>query len=206
MNKISILLTEDHQLLRETLAEILREDDRFELVALSDTGEEAIELAKQFRPDIVLMDINLRGQMNGIEATRQVRAVSPGSRIIALSMHTQASYVYRMMESGASGYLSKNASLDEVLQAIVEVYNNRPYFSTGIDPANPGTNAMAVSKRQVEIIEFIRQGFSSREIADQLKVSVKTVEAHRYKVLRKLNLRNVAALVDYACTHRIIYN
>ncbi len=205
MEKITILIVDDHTLVRETWSFILNTDERFNVVAESGNGEDAVEMAKQLRPQIVIMDINLPG-MNGIEATQLIRKYSPASRILGVSLHTQPTYARKMIQKGAMGYVTKNSSREEMFKAITEVQAGRKYICDEIknilseqvingDEQQGGLNAL--SQREIEIINFIKKGFSSKEIAENLEISVKTVEVHRYNILKKLNLKNSAALVNY---------
>ncbi len=127
MEKINLLITDDHKLVRESLATLFDADPRFRVLAHCESGEEAVELAKHWRPDIVMMDMNLPG-INGFEATEQVLKESPLSRVLALSMHSQPAYVRRFFQAGAMGYVTKNSSHEELEKAIIEVYNNRKYI------------------------------------------------------------------------------
>jgi two-component system invasion response regulator UvrY len=205
MEKISILIADDHTLVRETWSFILNADARFKVVAECGSGEEAVELARQIRPNIVIMDINLPG-MNGIDATQLIRKYSPGSKILGVSMHTQPVYARKMLQKGALGYVTKNSPCEEMCKAIVEIQHNRKYICEEIknilseqvmtgDEQQNGLNSL--SEREIEIIGLIKKGYSSKEIADPLKISVKTVEVHRYNILKKLNLKNTAAMVNY---------
>lgn len=205
MDKITILIADDHTLVRETWSFILNTDQRFTVVAESGSGEEAVELAKQLRPNIVIMDINLPG-INGIEATQQIRKFSPGSRILGVSLHTQPTYARKMMQKGAMGYVTKNSSREEMFKAILEIHAGKKYICDEIknilseqvisgDEPQSGLNSL--SQREIEIISYIKKGNSSKEIADLLSISVKTVEVHRYNILKKLNLKNAAALVNF---------
>lgn len=205
MEKITILIADDHTLVRETWSFILNTDERFKVIAECGSGEEAVEMAKQLRPNIVIMDINLPG-MNGIEATQQIRKYSPASRILGVSLHTQPTYARKMIQKGAMGYVTKNSSREEMFKAITEVQAGRRYICEEIknilseqvingEDQQGGLNAL--SQREIEIINFIKKGFSSKEIAENLDISVKTVEVHRYNILKKLNLKNSAALVNY---------
>jgi DNA-binding NarL/FixJ family response regulator len=205
MEKITILIADDHTLVRETWSFILNTDERFKVIAESGSGEEAVELAKQLRPNIVIMDINLPG-INGIEATQQIRKFSPASKILGVSLHTQPTYARKMIQKGAMGYVTKNSSREEMFKAIMEVHNGRRYICDEIknilseqvingEDQQAGLNAL--SQREIEIINYIKKGFSSKEIAESLDISVKTVEVHRYNILKKLNLKNSAALVNY---------
>jgi len=205
MDKITILIADDHTLVRETWSFILNSDPRFTVVAECGSGEEAVEKAKELRPAVVIMDINLPG-INGIEATQLIRKFSPGSKILGVSLHTQPTYARKMMQKGAMGYVTKNSSRDEMFKAIIEVSNGRKYVCDEIknilseqvisgEDTQSGLNSL--SQREIEVISFIKKGNSSKEIADTLNISVKTVEVHRYNILKKLNLKNAAALVNF---------
>ncbi|HZH01182.1 MAG TPA: response regulator transcription factor [Flavisolibacter sp.] len=205
MEKITILIADDHTLVRETWSFILNTDERFTVVAECGSGEDAVEMAKQLRPNIVIMDINLPG-INGIEATQQIRKFSPASRILGVSLHTQPTYARKMIQKGAMGYVTKNSSREEMFKAIMEIQGGNRYICDEIknilseqvingDDQQGGLNAL--SQREIEIIHFIKKGNSSKEIAESLDISVKTVEVHRYNILKKLNLKNSAALVNY---------
>ena len=206
MDKISILIADDHTLVRETWSFILNTNVRFQVVAECGSGEEAVELSKKLRPNIVIMDINLPG-MNGIEATQLIRKYSPGSKILGVSLHTQPTYARKMMQKGAMGYVTKNSSREEMFKALTEVNAGKKYICEEIknilseqvigggDENQNGLNSL--SQREIEIISFIKKGYSSKEIADSLSISVKTVEVHRYNILKKLNLKNAAALVNF---------
>jgi two-component system invasion response regulator UvrY len=205
MEKITILIADDHTLVRETWSFILNTDPRFQVIAESGSGEEAIELAQKLRPNIVIMDINLPG-MNGIEATQQIRKYAPGTKILGVSLHTQPTYARKMIQKGAMGYVTKNSSKEEMFKAITEIYEGKKYICEEIknilsdqvisgNEEQSGLNSL--SQREIEIISYIKKGHSSKEIADALNISVKTVEVHRYNVLKKLNLKNAAALVNF---------
>lgn len=205
MEKITILIADDHTLVRETWSFILNTDERFKVIAESGSGEDAVEQAKQLKPDIVIMDINLPG-INGIEATQQIRKFSPASKILGVSLHTQPTYARKMIQKGAMGYVTKNSSREEMFKAIVEIQAGRRYICDEIknilseqviNGDEPQTGLNSLSQREIEIIHFIKKGFSSKEIAERLDISVKTVEVHRYNVLKKLNLKNSAALVNF---------
>jgi two-component system invasion response regulator UvrY len=205
MEKITILIVDDHTLVRETWSEILNSDPRFKVVAQAGNGEQAIEFAKQLRPDIVIMDVNLPG-MNGIDATHEVLISSPLSKVLGVSMHTQPAYARKMMQNGASGYVTKNSSRQEMFEALLEITKGNKYVCDEIknnlsdqmvNGDDPQKNVNTLSHRELEIVSFIQKGLSSKEIADLLFVSVKTIEVHRYNILRKLNLKNAAALVNF---------
>lgn len=204
MEKITILIADDHTLVRETWSFILNMDSRFQVIAETGSGEEAVEQAKLLRPDVVIMDINLPG-INGIEATQLIRKYVPNTKILGVSLHTQPTYAHKMMQKGALGYVTKNSSREEMVKAILEIHEGREYVCSeiqniraaqvGAEDQNTGVNAL--SQREIGVISFIKKGYSSREIADALQLSVKTVEVHRYNILKKLNLKNAAALVNF---------
>lgn len=205
MEKITILIADDHTLVRETWSFILNTDARFNVVAESGSGEDAVEMAKQLRPNIVIMDINLPG-INGIEATQLIRKYSPNSKILGVSLHTQPTYARKMMQKGAMGYVTKNSSREEMFKAILEIQEGKKYICDEIKNIlseqvisgdEQGTGVNSLSQREIEIIKYIKKGNSSKEIADALSISVKTVEVHRYNILKKLNLKNAAALVNF---------
>jgi DNA-binding NarL/FixJ family response regulator len=205
MKSITILIADDHTLIRETLSFILKTDIRFNVIATCGSGEEAVELAKQLRPDIVVMDINLPG-INGIEATALIRKYAPGAKIIAVSLHTQPAYAQKMMKSGASGYVTKSSGREEMIKAIEEIFIGKKYVCNDIkdniaeqmmstEGRRKGINSLTA--REIEIISFIKEGDTSKEIAASLNLAVRTVEVHRHNILKKLKLKNSLELVGY---------
>lgn len=205
MGKITILLADDHKLIRDTWTFILNSQPQFDVVAEAGSGEEAIELAKVRRPDIILMDVNM-SPLNGFDTTKQIRKVSPGSKIIGVSMHSMPAYAKKMLQMGAMGYVTKNSSKDEMITAILEVYSGKKYICSEVkniiaqqefehDDEKPDMNLL--SKRELDIINHLKEGLSSKEIANRVGITVKTVEVHRYNILKKLNLKNVAALINF---------
>lgn len=204
MEKITILITDDHKLVREAWSSILNSDSRFQVIAEGGSGEEAVELAKQLRPNVVILDINLPG-ISGIDTIPLIRKFSPSSKILGVSLHTQPTYARKMIQKGASGYVTKNSPKEEMFKAIVEISNGGKYICDEIknilsekmlhDDEHLGINSL--SQREIEIITFIKKGFSSKEIASDLNLSVKTVEVHRYNLMKKLGLKNAASLVNF---------
>ncbi|MCC6286407.1 MAG: response regulator transcription factor [Chitinophagaceae bacterium] len=203
-DKITILIVDDHKLIRDTWSFILNSDDRFCVIAETDSGQQAIELASNSHPEVILMDINM-SPMNGFEATKEIRRISPFSKIIGVSMHSQPAYAKKMLQMGAVGYITKNSSKEEMIIAISEVALGHKYICNEVktilseqileDSEKPDVNLL--SQREVEIIDLIKQGQSSREIAQHLNITLKTVEVHRHNILKKLNLKNTAALVNF---------
>ena len=209
MEKIQILIADDHQLIRDTWTYILNNDSRFEVIASVASGEEAIEVAERLRPHIVLMDINM-GEMSGFEATRIIKKQSPGSKVIGVSMHSMPAYAKKLFKMGGSGYVTKNSTRDELLKAIVEVHTGNTFVCEEvkvilsrqeIEPVTEKPDINMLSKRELEVVEFIKYGLSSKEIAGELGVSLKTIEVHRYNILKKLTLPNAPALVNFLNHH-----
>jgi DNA-binding NarL/FixJ family response regulator len=205
MEKITLLITEDHKLVRESMVMLFDADPRFQVLGHCGSGEEAVELAKRWHPAVVTMDMNLPG-INGFEATAQIVKHSPLSRVLAISMHTQPAYVRKFFQMGAIGYITKNSSKEEMVKAIIETYKNRKYICDDVkniiaeqefSGEEKKTGLKSLSKRELDIIGFVKKGLSSRQIAETIQLKVKTVEVHRYNILRKLNLPNVAALVNF---------
>lgn len=205
MEKISLLLIDDHKMIRESWSIILGADSRFVIVGETSNVELAAELAKSHRPDIVLMDINM-APINGFEATKLLLREVPELQILAISMHSMPAYARRMFQMGARGYVTKNSSKDELVTAILEVKAGNKYICEEIknivaqqeleeDSDHPDMNLL--SRREIDVVQLIKEGLSSKEIAKRLDISLKTVEVHRYNILRKLKLNNTAALVNF---------
>ena len=205
MEKITILLVDDHRLIRDSWSFVLNSDPRFLVIGETSSGDEAIELAKHKRPQIVLMDVNM-APLNGFDATKLVRKYSPGSKVIGISMHSMPAYARRMLQMGAMGYVTKNSSKDEMINAIIEVNSGKKYVCEEVknilaqqeleqESVHPDMNVL--SRREIEIVQLIKEGLSSKEVAMRLDISLKTVEVHRYNILKKLNLKNTASLVNF---------
>lgn len=209
MEKITILLVDDHRLIRDSWSFILNSDSRFEVIGETSSGEEAIAMAKNKHPDVILMDVNM-APLNGFDATKEIRKLLPGAKIIGVSMHSMPAYAKRMLQLGAMGYVTKNSSKDEMIVAITEVHNGRKYICEEVknilalqeleESPLPGSDMNNLSRRELDIIHLIKEGHSSKEIAARLEISLKTVEVHRYNILKKLNLKNTAALVNFINT------
>lgn len=208
MNKIRILIADDHKLIRETWTYILDSDPRFQVIAECGDAEEAVELAKIKHPDIVLMDINMT-PFSGLEATQKIRKISPASRIIGVSMHSQPAYAKKMLQMGARGYVTKNSSKEEMIQAILEVNQGNKYICDEIkniisdqllEEKESSPNINTLTEREMQIINLIKEGLSSKEIATNLNISLKTVEVHRHNILKKLKIKNSASLVNFINT------
>ncbi len=205
MSKISVVIVEDHQLVREMWVQLFSERDDIEIVGKTGDFDDAIEMIKNKRPNIVLLDINLPVS-SGMEAVPLIRKFSPGSRIIAVSMHNQPAYAKKMLQMGAKGYVTKNSSHQEMLVAVDEVMAGKTFICSEIkdiiseqafqqSPAGPSLKELSL--REIEIIKLIKEGFSSKEIATNLGISVRTAEVHRHNILKKLGLKNTASLITF---------
>lgn len=199
------MIADDHKLIRETWSYILNNDDRFEVIAECGDSELAVEIAREKKPDIILMDINMM-PISGFEATERIRKLSPASKIIGVSMHSQPAYAKKMLQIGAKGYVTKNSSREEMIKAILEVFGGNKYICDEIknniselilEENKDVPNVNALTEREIQIINLIKEGLSSKEIASELNISLKTVEVHRHNVLKKLKLKNSASLVNF---------
>lgn len=202
---INIIIADDHTLIRETWAFLLNSDPRFNVIAHTGNPIEAIEMVAMHNPDIVLMDINME-EIDGFEATKRILSFNPGSKIIAVSMLSQPAIAKKMINIGARGYVTKQSSKEEMIKAIMEVMGGKKYVCEEIrnivaeqlmnDEKTPSINDL--SQRELEIVGHIKKGLSSKEIAGELMITTKTVEVHRYNILKKLSLKNTAELINLA--------
>lgn len=210
---IKLAIADDHKLFREGLINLLSEAKDIEVVAQASNGEEAIEMAKQFRPDIFIMDISMPLK-NGIEATAAIHTEVPEVKVIAISMHSEKSFIKGMLDAGAQGFLLKSCNYNQVVEAISTVMSGKKYLDgdvtdalindyVGNAPAS-GQPKGVLSKRELEILKLYAEGKSSQEIADTLFISAKTVGTHKQNILEKLDLSSTADLVKYALKHGII--
>ena len=205
MSKITVMIVDDHTLIRETWSFLLGRNENFEVIAELGDGQKAIDIARDKRPQIVLLDINM-APLNGFDILKMIRKLSPGSKVIAVSMHSQPAYAKKMLRLGAKGYVTKNSPKQEMLDAIAEVNKGNIYICQevknilsdqmlGEEDTAAGLNQL--SEREIEVINQIRDGLSSKEIADKLGTSIKTVEVHRHNILKKLKVKNTASLINY---------
>jgi len=205
---IKILIADDHQIVRQGLRSLIEKASGMAVVAEAENGREAVQLAQQERPDVVIMDISM-ADLNGMEATRQVIAALPKVKVIALSMHSDNRFVRGMLDAGASGFLLKDCAFEELDGAIRAVTANKTYLSPGItgiviegylgfSPADELSASSLLTAREREVLQLLAEGGSTREIASRLCVSIKTVETHRQRIMEKLKIRSIAELTKYA--------
>lgn len=204
MKPIRILLADDHDLVRAGIRSLVQGVEGMEVVAEAGDGREALRLVRIHQPDVVLMDIAMPG-LNGLDATARIVKVSPQPVVIILSMHATREYVLEALQAGASGYVLKNAAVDELETAIRTVARGGKYLTpsvsgqliAGVTGASESA-AAALTQRQREVLQLVAEGRSTREIAELLHVSVKTVETHRAQLMDRLEIYDVAGLVRYA--------
>lgn len=203
MKVIKVILADDHRLVREALNLFISSDQRLKVIAECDNGQQAVRLCRKFNPSLLILDINLP-VLNGMDAAALIKTVSPMTKILAVSLHTQLFYVNKMFQMGASGYVSKSSAREEIMEAIETILNGGKYVCEEVRnifcwQESPTSDTPAglhsLTPRELEIITLVSKGNSSNEIAGILNITVKTVEVHRYNVLKKLKLKNTAALL-----------
>jgi DNA-binding NarL/FixJ family response regulator len=208
--KIRILLADDHPMIRAGFKSMLDKNERFEIVGEAENGKELTALASQLNPDIILVDISMP-VMNGLDALEALSSQLPGVRIIVLTMHEEREYILQALKGGAAGYLLKNIERFELERAIMTVYEGGKYFSPIITNilaeavAKPEPNDTAdVTPREKEVLELVAQGNSTKQIADLLGISIRTVESHRINMLKKMKVNNTAGLIKKAIELKIL--
>jgi len=204
-----VLIADDHKIMLAGLRSLLEKQTDFDVVGEADNGRMAVQMAHEKKPDVVVMDVSMP-DLNGIEATTQIIESLPETRVIALSMHSDKRFVMGMLRAGASGYLLKDCASQELANAIVQVATGKKYLSpeiTGVvlgdilqggSPGEVATATSQLSPREREVLQLIAEGWSTKQIASHLYVSVKTIETHRRQIMKKLDLHSIADLTKYA--------
>jgi two-component system, NarL family, response regulator NreC len=216
MSTIRVLLADDHGVVRKGLRFLIENEEGFQVVGEAGDGREAIRLAKELTPDVVVMDIAMP-QLNGIDATAQVLKASPSTKVLILSMHNDESYILRALEAGAKGYILKETAEDYLLSAIRGVAQGKPFFSPAIaqtlledymrslQQKGQQDSYSLLTDREKEVLQLLAEGRSNKDVAQLLDLSVYTVETHRTRIMQKLNLHNTAELVLYAVRKKLIF-
>lgn len=203
---LRILLVDDHELMRDGLRSILEKEPGVEVTGEASSGREAVESARSLSPDIVVMDVVMK-DLNGIEATRQIRSECPRARVLALSSHSDRRYVNAILEAGASGYVLKANAYDDLRRALDAVRHGKTYLSPDVTGAVVGASLhgrgedsgrASLSPREKEVLQLLAEGLTSPEIGERLFVATHTVETHRRNIMRKLDIHSVADLTKYA--------
>jgi two-component system, NarL family, response regulator NreC len=208
--KLRVLLADDHALVRQGFRMILDAQPDFEVIGEASNGNEAVELCAQLKPDIIIMDVSMP-ELNGIEATRRVMELSPRNKVLALSMHKDSVFVREILKAGAKGYLLKHAIDAEMLNAVRAVGRGEGYLSPAVSNAvltdyrKHVTDPLdLLSTREREVLQLIAEGQTNKEIASALNLSVYTIEAHRGRIMEKLNLHTTGELVRFALRNGLI--
>ena len=217
MRPITILLAEDHAIVRDGLVALLRLEDDMEVLGEAENGRQAVELSRKLCPDVIVMDIAMP-LLNGLEATRQILEENPKAKVLILSAHSDDAYVSHFMDLGAAGYLIKQTAANILPKAIREVSKGKPYFSPSIskrlhlhsekaqDHGKLGANSESIhlTSRETEVLQLIAEGKANKQSADELHISIKTVEKHRQSLMKKLAIHDTAGLTRYAIATGVI--
>jgi two-component system, NarL family, nitrate/nitrite response regulator NarL len=209
---IRVLVADDHPVVRKGLQSCLNKQSRLKLVGEASDGDEAVQKALELLPDVVLMDISMP-RMNGLTATELLRQQAPQVKVLVLSVHNNREYIFRIIQAGAHGYVSKEASPEELLQAIESVHSGETFFSAEIAKATlhqlvqhggkPDSFAQ-LTAREREVLVLIAEGQSNKEIANHLGIGVRTIETHRERIMRRLDIHSVAGLTKFAIANGLV--
>lgn len=209
---IKVLLVDDHKIIRDGLSAILKSEKDIQIIAEAGTGKEALDKVHCLVPDVVIMDLTLP-DMGGMQVTRRILAEYPGVKVLILTMFLDENCVFESLEAGARGYLAKDCAAEELVAAIRSIHQGKPYFCAGCQEimlkkcmatstsANP---TQILTKRETEVLKLTAQGLCTKEIAFELGISVKMIEAHRSNVRKKLQLNSIAQLTTYALKNGLI--
>jgi DNA-binding NarL/FixJ family response regulator len=212
MQKLKVLIVDDHPVVRKGLQTCLARQDRIKVVGEASDGDEALRKARELGPDIVLMDISMPG-MNGLAVTEQLRKDVPKVKVLVLSMHNNREYIFRIIQAGAHGYVSKGAAPEELVRAIESVCEGEPFFSPEVaraaltqfvSGAGKKEPFSQLTQREREVLALIADGQSNKEIANQLGIGVRTIETHRERIMRKLGIHTIAGLTRFAIMSGVI--
>ena len=212
MQKLKVLIVDDHPVVRKGLQTCLARQDRIKVVGEASDGDEALRKARELSPDIVLMDISMPG-MNGLAVTELLRKEVPKVKVLVLSMHNNREYIFRIIQAGAHGYVSKGAAPEELVRAIESVCEGEPFFSPEVARAALSQFVSGAGKkepfaqltqREREVLALIADGQSNKEIANQLGIGVRTIETHRERIMRKLGIHTIAGLTRFAIMSGVV--
>jgi DNA-binding NarL/FixJ family response regulator len=215
MSKIRVLLADDHGVLRKGVATLLSEDPRIEVVGEADNGNQAVEMANQLRPDVVILDIAMP-ELNGIDAAEKISKIPHGPGIIMLSMYSDEEYLLRALSAGAKGFLLKHSAEPDLLRAVDAVAAGKPFFSPDVAAVLMADYVQRLRKdgrddsydllshREKQVLQLLAEGRTNKEVATALGLGVSTIETHRENLMQKLNLHNTAELVVYAIKKKVL--
>jgi len=209
VKKVKLMLVDDHKIVRQGIKKLLEEEPDLQVAGEAANGREAVKKATELKPDVILMDITL-SNLNGLEATKQIKKVLPDVKVIMLTMHKNEEYVLQSFQAGASGYILKEGAVEELVSAIRSIHQDKSFLSPTIsktlidaylrkmETGKTETPFDLLTDREREVLQLIAEGYTNREVAKSLFISVKTVEAHRAHIMQKLNIHDIAKLVKYA--------
>lgn len=214
MEKIKILIVDDHKLIQNGLKSIINTVHNISVIKSCDDGKEAIAYLKEnaHKIDVVLMDITMP-KMNGIESTEIITKLHPSITVLALTMHSDEAYIMKMINAGALGYILKDSGREKLVDAIKTVYRKEKYYSNEVslklinvllNKNEEADRDAELSKREIQIIQLITDGISKKEVAKKLSISVRTIETHRHNIYKKLHIKNTAELVRYALNKKLV--
>lgn len=211
-----ILIADDHDIVRRGVCDLLAEREDWEICAEARTGTEAVELTGQLKPDVVVLDLSMP-DINGILATRQIRKLSPETEVLIFTMHESEHLIHEVLAAGARGYLVKSSAVRELTRAIDQLLRHKPYLSPAVAETalngylhpeqkkrSPPSLYSQLSDREIQIVQLLSQGLTSKRIGTSLGISVKTVETHRANIMRKLDVGSIAELVRYAVRNNLV--
>jgi DNA-binding NarL/FixJ family response regulator len=215
-NKITVVLADDHTVIREGLRVLIEASGDIAVVGQAENGRQAVQLVQELHPNVAILDVAMP-QLNGLEATRQIVKKCPETKVLILSTYSEEDCVYRLLEEGATGYLVKQTALHDLLKAIREAHKGNAFLSPTISKRllDHYRNAFQrgemlrktsprLTTREAEILQLIAEGYANKQIADELAISIKTVEKHRQQLMQKLNIHEVASLTRYAIAKGIV--
>lgn len=209
MKKIKLLVADDHKIFRQGIKKLLEEESDLQVVGEASDGRDAVKKATELKPDVILMDIAM-ANLNGLEATRQIKKQLPSAKVIMVTMHKNEEYVLQSFQAGASGFILKEGAVEELVSAIRSINSDKSFLSPSIsktlidaymrkmETGKTETPFDLLTDREREVLQLIAEGYTNREVAKSLFISVKTVEAHRAHIMQKLNIHDIAKLVKYA--------
>jgi DNA-binding NarL/FixJ family response regulator len=208
--QISVLVAEDHPIMRQGLCALLKADGNFRIIGEARTGREAVEMARTLAPEVIVMDIAMP-TLNGLEATRQILAANPAAKILVLSAHSGYGYPEHLRAAGVAGFLEKQTSAESLATAIREIARGGTFFSSSIlgdrrdgRRGGPAANDAVLRTRESEVLQLVAEGWANKQIAAELLISIKTVEKHRQSLMDKLNVHDTAGLTRYAIARGVI--
>jgi two-component system response regulator NreC len=216
MSKIKVLLADDHTIVRQGLRALLDSQENIEVVGEAEDGRQAFEKTKELVPDVVVIDITMPN-LNGVEATRQIKKLNQEIKVLVLTVHDNEEYVHQILQAGASGYLLKESAVSDLVSAINAVKKGdiflspsiskvvvKDYIKNSVEGSGDFDSLDVLTGREREVLQLVAEGHTNREVAHHLKLSVKTVDVHRYHIMEKLNIHDVTGLVKYSIKKGLI--